>query len=211
METKIINKNDISNTELSGNFLFEENNAYHFSTNFLGSTLYIESSNTENTCDIDLTSHFNSLVEAYQNSASKPSFIFFNDELNLASKLSATHEKVEPANITKLTDAPCYCKVSNAAELHDILETLIRTRTDLFPSNIIFAIINNPCIEKIERYEMISTVSRSRRIFLLSIIKNKKEFEQLYAPEILEIIAFITEINNMSMVQQEELEEIKKQ
>lgn len=36
--------------------------------------------------------------------------------------------------------------------------------------------------------------------------------DYLFEPtEILEIIAFITEINNMSMVQQEELEEIKKQ
>ena len=44
------------------------------------------------------------------------------------------------------------------------------------------------------------------------ITKYHDVVDYLFEPtEILEIIAFITEINNMSMVQQEELEEIKKQ
>lgn len=200
METISISKNDISKTELKGNFLFEENNAYHFSQNFLGSTLYVESASAEKNFDIDLKSHFESLVEAYKNSASQPSFIFYNDEFELAKQLNKTHEMVEADQITKLTDAPCYCSAKNATELHDILETLIRTRTDLFPSNTIFAIINNPCSEKIDSYEMISTVSRSRRIFLHTIVKNKAEFEKLYSPEILEIVESNTkaifELNN---------------
>ena len=92
---------------------------------------------------------------------------------------------------------------SNVAEVHDknffmnitaekfepVLESLLEARRDIFPApNNIVVFIFNAEETKLTSIERITTVSRSRNIFVTTLIADKQKFDELYMPEILEIV-----------------------
>ena len=181
----------------SGNFLYRDGDNIYFApryshTLFLSQKTENSSANSPQNLYLEIENYLLDMFEVYSATAEKPSFLFLNSYTSpekILEILGSDYTDIDdPRDLNKLETTPSIYFSNDENEFLDILETLIRGRTDKFDTNNIFVIVDSPEENKINHLEKIITIARSRRIYFTVIIHDKEAFEQLYYPETLEII-----------------------
>jgi len=179
---------------INGNFVYQDDKFCYFSKTKCNN-LFIENDLTKNKNTAQLINKFKQwqlkffdVCSCLQN---KPSFLLYNSTLKnkeLEEHLKGEYQKLATKDINKLNEAnPYFCSVTKNVNFNDMLENLFKSR-DYETCNHMYLIINSPEVCDIEHLISFSIVARSRKIYLIILVKNIEEFVKKYSIDDLQIL-----------------------
>ncbi len=180
---------------LPGNLLYMQKDKYHFVDSFCNAMIINNNEPAEDSTfnlAFDVEKYFINFLEACKYSNNPPAILTVNAYTrfeDIEEALGKNYTYLDSnSNVAEVHDKNFFMNIT-AEKFEPVLESLLETRRDIFPApNNIVVFIFNAEDTKLPSIERITTVSRSRNIFVTTLIADKQKFDELYMPEILEIV-----------------------
>lgn len=188
-------ENQLEKINHPGNFLYVYKGKFHFMDSFCNAMIINSEPNLEDltyNLAFDVEQYFIKFLESCKLSKDKPAILTVNGYTraeDIENALGTNYTYLDSdANIVEYHDKPFYMNITSE-KFESVMETLLTIRKDIFPlPNNICVFIFNPEDTKLPGLDKITTVARSRSVYTTTYIEDKQKFEDLYMPEILEII-----------------------
>lgn len=179
--------------DLAGNFLYLEKGKFYFADKLYNSIfINTEKYSKKGELKTDINNHLTEFFTACSMVKNKPSFfVLTNDETHEDLVQSLGEQYVEATtkkHVAFLEKSPSIHFSKDAKFFKTWVEKLLEKRTDMFGQNSIFIIIDKPETFDLERLETYLSLSRSRKVYFMLLVYDKKAFETKISPEVAEII-----------------------
>ncbi len=190
-----LKEKQLEKTNIPGNLLYVYKYKYHFADSFCNSMIINDAQPVNDlplTLNFLVEKHFINFLNACKLSNNSPAILTIDGYTRAEDIEEALGKKYmyldSDANIAEYHDKPFYMNITHE-KFETTMEKLFESRKDIFPlPNNICVFIFMPEDKKLSGIERITTISRSRNIFVTTYIDSKQQFEDLYSPEIYEIL-----------------------
>ena len=186
-----IKMKDMQGRELPGNFICKKKETAYFLERFTNS-LFIVDNDEYGNLYLDFEKYLLNLFEVCGQSKTKPSIIYINGDVGpdkIKQKLGDEYfDVLFEEDVYLLDKKPAFYIPFENDNYGDLIERFIQERTNNIVNRKMFVIIDN--IEKLSlpMIDKYVTLSRSRNMYFIILIANKKLFKEKYMNENLEIL-----------------------
>ena len=169
--------NKLEKSDINGNYLFSDNKNYYFDTKMRNSIFLKDKEEPSLVVSFDCYyKYFNELITVCKNSQNKPSILYVGNDYNNEIFNEIDDEK------TNFNDEQMFAKLTKTEKFDKLFEYLVQSRTqeDIFVMHTpLFIFVDD--FSKINKSNLVrfATVSRSRQIYFVLLIKDENEFDAL--------------------------------